>query len=396
MVVDSDLKNRRTANHFRNFRRTIETYSRSEPFARFLTRFYKENRQMGSSDRRINTRYCYNYFRLGNAFADLSLIERLFLAEFLCESQSSMVDELKPEWSKQIAQPLSDKIALVQETCGAFLDQVFPFSSLLSPSIDRTIFTASHFVQPDLYIRVKQGAELDVQNVLAGENIPYRALGNNALALPNGSKLQQLRGIDGLFEVQDWSSKQSLDELQIVSGESWWDCCAASGGKSLLLLDRFPNIQLVVSDTRMSILRNLDERFSRARIHHRSYSKKILDLSQPVGHLMMGKEFDGILVDAPCSGSGTWGRTPESLSQFNEKAVSEFSILQQSIITNVVPYLRQGGSLLYITCSVFEQENENVARFVEEELGLKLVQQRSITGYTNRADTMFVAQFLKV
>lgn len=112
---------------------------------------------MGSSDRRINTRYCYNYFRLGNAFADLSLIERLFLAEFLCESQSSMVDELKPEWSKQIAQPLSDKIALVQETCGAFLDQVFPFSSLLSPSIDRTIFTASHFVQPDLYIRVKQG-----------------------------------------------------------------------------------------------------------------------------------------------------------------------------------------------------------------------------------------------
>ncbi|MGO1650663.1 MAG: RsmB/NOP family class I SAM-dependent RNA methyltransferase, partial [Sphingobacterium sp.] len=196
--------------------------------------------------------------------------------------------------------------------------------------------------------------------------------------------------------VQDWSSQQSLDELQIVSGESWWDCCAASGGKSLLLLDRFPNIQLVVSDTRMSILRNLDERFSRARIHHRSYSKKILDLSQPVGHLMMGKEFDGILVDAPCSGSGTWGRTPESLSQFNKKAVSEFSILQQSIITNVVPYLRQGGSLLYITCSVFEQENENVARFVEEELGLKLVQQRSITGYTNRADTMFVAQFLKV
>lgn len=351
---------------------------------------------MGSSDRRVNTRYCYNYFRLGNAFADLSLMERLVLAEFLCESQSGMVDELKPEWSKQIAQPLSDKIALVQEAWGEFLNQVFPFSSLLSPSIDSTIFAASHFVQPDLYIRVKQGAELDVQNVLAEENISYRALGNNALALPNGSKLQQLRGVDGLFEVQDWSSQQSLDELQIVSGESWWDCCAASGGKSLLLLDRFPDIQLVVSDTRMSILRNLDERFSRAGIHHRSYRKKILDLSQPVDHLMTGEEFDGILVDAPCSGSGTWGRTPELLGQFNEKALSDFSVLQQSIIKNVVPYLRQGGSLLYITCSVFEQENENVARFVEEELGLKLVQQRSITGYTNRADSMFVAQFLNV
>src|SRR5690606_11312409 len=165
----------------------------------------------------------------------------------------------------------------------------------------------------------------------------------------------------------------------IWSGGSWWDCCAASGGKFLLLLDRFPASQLMVSDTRMSVLRNLDERFSRAGIDIR-YRKKILDLSQPVDHLMKGEVFDGILVDAPCSGSGTWGRTPELLSQFNENTLADFSVLQQSIVKNVLPYLRQGGSLHYITCSVFEQENESVARYAET-LGLKLVNQRSIIGY---------------
>lgn len=394
MGIDSEIKNKRVANRFRNFKRTIETYSHTEPFSRFLTTFYKANKQMGSSDRKYNTRYCYNYFRLGKSFSDLSLTERLCVAEFLCESESVLLEELKPDWLKYMTGSLSEKIIIVETELGEFLNQVFPFSSPLSSAVDRTAFIPSHFVQPHLYIRVKRGMEARVGEALNSAEIPFREITPDTFALPNGSKLQQLRNVGGCFEVQDWSSQRSLDALDPVSGESWWDCCAASGGKSLLLLDRYPDVQLMVSDKRMSILRNLDERFIRVGVRT-PYRKKIIDLSKPIDHLMGGEEFDGILLDAPCSGSGTWGRTPEMLSQFDEDMLSDFSTLQKTIAQNVVEFLRTGGTLVYITCSVFEAENEAVALFIENQLGLEQISQQSINGYTDRADSMFVALFTK-
>ena len=194
--------------------------------------------------------------------------------------------------------------------------------------------------------------------------------------------------------MQDRSSQRSLDGLHVPVGQSWWDCCAASGGKSLLLLDEYPVSELLVSDSRLSILRNLDARFEQAKVSL-PYRKKILDLSQPIAHLMQNDAFDGIILDAPCTGSGTWGRTPEMLTQFNPSILTSFNTLQRDIARHVVPYLKSGGTLVYITCSVFLEENEAVADFIEKELGLIPLQQQVIAGYAQRADTMFVAQFKK-
>lgn len=350
---------------------------------------------MGSSDRRFNTRYCYNYFRLGNAFSQWPLLDRLCLAEFLCESESTLIEEIKPQWLEMMEDHSVRKIAYIETEHGEFLDQVFPFCFLLSKEIDRKAFISSHFHQPDLFIRVKRGAAKSVQRALNQAKIGYQEIGKHTYALSNGSKLQQLLGAQGLFEVQDWSSQQSLDDIPISPDELWWDCCAASGGKSLLLLDRYPSVKLLVSDKRMSILRNLDERFERAGFQSSDYRKKILDLSQPVNHLMAGETFDGILLDAPCSGSGTWGRTPEMLRQFDQDILDRFSALQQVIAKHVVEYLRPGGTLVYITCSVFEQENESAVRYMQQELGLHLINQRTIIGYRRGSDSMFVARFSK-
>src|SRR5690606_31250616 len=164
------------------------------------------------------------------------------------------------------------------------------------------------------------------------------------------------------LEVQDWASQQTINQLTIQAGESRWACCAASGGKSLMLLDREPNIKLLVSDVRLSILRNLDVRFQNAGIRT-CYRKKILDLSRPIDHLLQ-EEFDGILVDAPCSGSGTWGRTPEMLTNFNPIEITKYAELQKVIVSRVVPFLKKGKTLTYITCSVFTQENEEVIQYM--------------------------------
>ena len=390
-----EINSKRTQQQVRNFERTLQEYQFKEPFSRFLTQFYKNNKQMGSSDRRMNSRFCYNYFRLGKAFINLTVVERLTIAEYLCEENSGVVSIFKNEWVNTNHSPINEKIENVRQEYGDFLEEVFPFPFDLSASIDKNHFIISHFIQPNLYIRIKKGMEDKVKKILLKNEVPFEELSSQALSLPNGTKLQQIKSIDGDYEVQDWSSQQCLSGIEIKPRSSWWDCCAASGGKSLLLLDKEPNIKLLVSDVRLSILRNLDERFEKAGVKT-YYRKKILDLSNSVQHIMAEEKFDGILLDAPCSGSGTWGRTPEMISKFKSEEILKYSSLQKNIAKNVIPYLKPGKTLVYITCSVFAAENEEIASYISNELGLELVSQHSIIGYDKKADSMFVAEFIKI
>lgn len=349
---------------------------------------------MGSSDRRMTSRFCYNYFRLGQAFTSYSTVEKLLFAEYLCESDSETLAVYNPALHATITDGLDKKIAHLQSSYGDFLQQVFPFATHLSSEIDISKFLKSFFVQPYLYIRAKKDRTNHIYRQLERQSIPFKFDGETTFTFSNGQNLQQIKGIEGDYEVQDLSSQRTIQFFDIEKGQSWWDCCTASGGKSLMLLDRCPEIQLTVSDIRLSILRNLDERFLKARIEI-PYQKKILDLTRPVSHLMGGTSFDRILVDAPCSGSGTWGRTPEMIRQFSEEKISYFSNLQKNIVANVVPYLKSGGQLIYITCSVFSQENEAIADFIENNLRLKTIQRQTLHGYNEQADSMYVATFRK-
>src|SRR5690606_16498436 len=87
----AEINERRVEQQLRNFERAIGAYQNDEPFARFLGRFFKENKQMGSSDRRMTSRLCYNYFRIGNALSNTGIRDRLIVAEFLCETESDLV-----------------------------------------------------------------------------------------------------------------------------------------------------------------------------------------------------------------------------------------------------------------------------------------------------------------
>ncbi|MNY39623.1 Ribosomal RNA small subunit methyltransferase F [compost metagenome] len=121
----------------------------------------------------------------------------------------------------------------------------------------------------------------------------------------------------------------------------------------------------------------------------------MLDLLQNNDQDLHHYEFDGIILDAPCSGSGTWGRTPEMLYYFDQHKIAYFSKLQKTIAANVVKYLKEGKPLIYITCSVFKQENEDVVNWLLENLPLKVEKTEVIKGYNDRADTMFVARLIK-
>ncbi len=392
-----EINERRVSQQLRNFERALTGYDKKEPLARYLTRFFKENKQMGSSDRKMTSRFCYNYFRLGNAYPQEAPIARLVVAEFLCEQHSDLVSLQNPELAQSIQQSLSEKVEIASRLTDFDVDQLFPLDSELSTVIDRTLFLQSHFIQPDLFIRVKRGQEEKVQQILQREGVTINSVSEQTITLPNGSKLQHIRGLNGLYEVQDRSSQYTLSFMKSGTNESWWDACAASGGKSLLFLDKYPTAKLLVSDIRLSSLRNLDERFIQANIAQ-TYRKKVVDLTDAdnVKAVLQDERFDGIIVDAPCSGSGTWGRTPEMMQSFNADRLQYFTDLQKQIVAQTIPFLKTGKPLIYITCSVYQAENEAVIDYIVNNFGMRVEKMEVIKGYESKADSMFAARLLKV
>jgi len=379
-------------NQLKTFQRILDEYPAETPLSKFLPGFYRQNKQMGSTDRRIAGRLLYNYFRLGRALPGVPPEERLFVAEFLCNTQlNSFIQHFKPDWAGCMGFGTGEKIGIIKTVFPAFkLEDVFPWTQQLSPGINKDAFLKSFFVQPDLFIRVNKGYEQQVKIVLTAAEVVFKDEGNNCISLPNGTRLEALFPNQHWFEVQDFSSQQTAQFFKPAKWDAWWDACAASGGKSLLLHAQEPTVKLVVSDIRESILANLDERFQHAGIT--KYQKKLLDLTQNNDLILHDYEFDGIILDAPCSGSGTWGRTPEMISQFETYNIEFFQKLQQSIVRNVAKYLKPGKPLVYITCSAFKAENEDIVNFMVKELGLKLEEQTTLKGYENKADTMFVAR----
>lgn len=382
--------------HINAFEQVLASYHGELPLHRHLVNYFKQHKQMGSSDRRWASRYIYGYFRLGKALLKYPTIERLAIADFLCNSDLSLITEANfPTATAHVGQPLVEKLAFVKSIYPSFdLAEIFPFTQVLSQGIDQYAFLKSILVQPDLFIRVKATHLPAIKDQILAAGVSVQELSDTTLALPNSTKLAQIITDPRLYQVQDYSSQQTGEYFRPSPNENWWDCCAASGGKSLLLHSLEPNVKLLVSDLRTTSLGNLDERFHLAGI--KEYHKKTIDLLQNNDQILHHYEFDGILLDAPCSGSGTWGRTPEMITFFEAYKIANYAKLQKAIADNVVKYLKPNKPLIYMTCSIFKQENEDIIDYLLGKYPLKLDGMTLIKGYEHKADSMFVARLIKV
>lgn len=374
--------------YLRSAAEIVRVYDGRIPFAAWLKTYFSQHKKFGSKDRKRVADLCFCYFRLGKAFDHLGTDERLLAAQTLCRADSVFVAGLKPEWQHLSGLPLPDKLAgLLPEG----LNAIFPLPEDVSEVIDKNAFGTSHLVQPDLFLRLRPGQKETVLQKLEAASVSFSVEGD-CVRLPNGSKIDTVLSLDREAVVQDKNSQRVPDLLPQTlenAAFSCWDCCAASGGKSILLHDRFPRVSMAVSDVRESILHNLKSRFRRAGINR--YGSFVADVSSPGFGLQ--KKFDLVLCDAPCSGSGTWGRTPEQLRFFDEKKIDHYASLQKAIALNAARCLKKGGLFLYVTCSVFAKENEGVVAFIAAQTGLALKEQRYFTGYGEKADTLYAALF---
>ena len=384
-----------------NILQILNNYPGNEPLNRYLKDYFNAHREMGSRDRRQASDFIYNYYRIGKAITGRDQEERITVGNYLCADTASPVLQycmsrfLKGSVVDSMLS-LNERIEKVKTYFPDFnVKDIFPFANHLSTQINAESFALSMLKQPKLWIRIRRKFLKEVTDELKKENISFITDDNNPLTIPfpNATKLDKLKSYGkGYFEIQDGSSQQTSDYFKPKPNEHWWDACAGSGGKSLLLHDLEPSVHLTVSDNRESILNNLNERFRKAGI--RSDQVLQIDIANSQPETVNSKPFDGIIADVPCSGSGTWARTPEWLSSFNEKSVNEFSMLQK-IVSNVIPYLKKDSPLIYITCSVFKEENEEVVDWIKDKFNLSLEDSAYIKGYDKGADTMFVARMIK-
>ena len=211
--------------------------------------------------------------------------------------------------------------------------------------------------QPKLWLRAKRGtAESLAESLrLAGTLGPPGF--SDALLYDGEEDLFKTPEFHaGEFEIQDIASQMVGLLCAPQPGETWWDTCAGEGGKTLHLSDLMQNKGLIwASDRAEWRLTKLKRRTGRAKVFN--YRSAFWDGG---AKLPTKTKFDGVLVDAPCSGIGTWQRNPQARWTTTENDVSELSEIQRKLLAHVAPGVKPGGKLIYSVCTLTRAETTEV------------------------------------
>ena len=173
----------------------------------------------------------------------------------------------------------------------------------------------------------------------------------------------------GYFEVQDEASQLVANMVDPLPGEQVLDYCAGSGGKTLAFAHKLQGTgQIYLHDIRNKPLENAKKRLKRAGIEN----AQILKADAP--HLeKLHNKMDWVLVDSPCSGSGTLRRNPDLKWKFSDEMLGRLIQEQREIFKNALAFLKQGGKIVYATCSILPEENEEQIEFFKQNFQVELV-----------------------
>lgn len=166
----------------------------------------------------------------------------------------------------------------------------------------------------------------------------------------------------GWFEVQDQGSQIVSELVYARPGEQVLDFCAGAGGKTLALAADMANRgQIHAYDADKNRLKPIYERLKRAGVRNAQVHAPGSDLTSLAGKM------DRVVIDAPCTGSGTWRRHPHTKWKLTAEMLEERIREQEEVLSEAAPFVRPGGYLVYITCSILPEENENqIASFLDD------------------------------
>lgn len=230
-----------------------------------------------------------------------------------------------------------------------------------------------------------------VQQLLLDEGIETKQtkLSPYGLILPEYKNLSGTKAWkEGLIEIQDEGAQLVALDIGVAPNNTVFDFCAGAGGKALIFAQIMDNKGLIWAyDITAKKLFELNKRATRAHID-------IIEIKPQLPPPT--KQFDYVVVDAPCSGCGTWRRNPHLRWQLTEKQLAHIVKSQTEILNRAAAYVKDGGRLAYITCSLTHDENEDqMEAFLSAHPNYRVIKQKRYSPWRTGTDGFFLCLMTK-
>ena len=370
----------------------LRRYKGETPLSGFINSYFKQYPILGSKDRKIIAERVFTYYRISKLVADLNEEEKsLCLDAFMAErlTPNLLKNALKNSNWTESGQSIDERIAQLEENgIEVKIQDTLKNLPSLTYGLNQNDYANYLLHQNAVFVKPQAKHTEKLLDALNKAEIAFSKEEDGLIHVASNSKLQEILK-PAWYRIQDASSVATQAYFPDCNPTSVWDTCAGGGGKSLLLHEKYPKAKLYASDNRAHMLENLKQRFK----EHGYPLPWCFEWDGENARETMPSSslFDLILCDVPCSGSGTWARSPESLYFFDQDEFAKLPEKQKTIVKSALKHLKPGGYLVYITCSVFRDENEAVIDAICQTEGLSCETQTLINGIERRADCLFVA-----
>jgi len=343
-----------------------------QPLDAHLSRFYHGHPEFGSRDRRLFSGTLFSYFRW-KGWMDLITKRPDAACVFSHLLEATEINPAIVRLATRAGRPETILIPLgtlsVPEKAiqlGTItgkelnLEQLVPSWILsLLPETNRNRLIEAFQNPPPTWLRSRSGERDALLAAIRNQGVEpiSHPMLPSAASVPRGINLRSLpRPLRDRVDVQDLASQITGLICAPQPGQRWWDACCGSGGKTLYLAEiGGETVSLLATDIRPTILGELERRMRETGF--RNIKTAVWD---GVGESPPEGEFDGILLDAPCSGTGTWHRNPDARWRICSERVAQLAELQARLLDACSARLAPGGTLIYATCSILPIENEQV------------------------------------
>lgn len=352
----------------RHHQAILREFDGSQPLALFLKAYFRRFPILGSRDRRALSALSHAWFRFRPIFENPDIPQLGAAAAYLSMELDGMLQRIFPDFTEIPLHPEREARMLELERLGMPIRREKRWEHY--PSFSEGIAPIEYAIAMEqaasVFIRLPERRAEALQNELDKSGIR-----TERTDVPGAWKVSSQAALNawtdkGRFYVQDLSSQRVLEILPDLKPKRIWDVCSGAGGKSLLLQERYPNANHWASDVRPQILESLSRRFY---MLGRPIPQCVVwdGTTSALPQGIAPQSMDVVLCDVPCSGSGTWRRNPEQAFAFTVKNLEGIPEKQLQILTRASDAVLPSGCLIYLTCSVFADENEAVCqRFISQ------------------------------
>lgn len=344
----------------------------TRPASEVINAFTRTHKSFGSKDRRLLSETIWRVIRhkarLDYLCPNADYLEKI---SFLNRYENLSEDKMPFAVRMEVADWVVSKIKNADKELPALLNV---------PNIILRATKERSFVQSEL---LKEGIETEVTPIS-----PY------GLILKKRVNLNALKSFkSGLVEVQDEGSQLVALETKIKSNDQVLDYCAGAGGKSLIFAQMMAGKgKIIAHDVSRQSLNELEKRAKRAGI---DMIETTLDISSYLKK-HPSFSFSHVVVDAPCSGIGTWRRCPDARWKLTEQQFINLLKKQASILEKASSYVLDGNYLIYMTCSLTDDENIlQVRKFLKSHPCFRLKKHKQFSPYQTNTDGLFIAVMQK-